>query len=173
MKPDLHTKIEQRIVHLCCGRKPIAAGEAGVDIRPHTDTQAGLFVQMDALDFLKSLSNYSRAGLLFDQPYSLEQCLRIYTPKQNGTAGRAEYWARCKDEIARIVKLGGIVVSFCWDSTGIGKKRGFEILEILLLCHGACHNDTIVTVEKAVSNQSKQESFFTQTEPTQIGTKGE
>ena len=103
--------------------------------------------QMDALDFLRSLDNGSISGILFDPPYSVEQCLRRYTPKQKGTAGRAEYWARCKDEIARVVKAGGLAISFCWDSTGIGKKRGFEIVEVLLVCHGACHNDTIVTVD--------------------------
>ena len=104
--------------------------------------------QMDALDFLKSLTDSSVNGVLFDPPYSVEQCLRRYTPKQKGTAERAEYWAKCKDEIARIVKPTGVVVSFCWDSTGIGLKRGFSIEEILLVCHGACHNDTIVTVDR-------------------------
>lgn len=103
---------------------------------------------MDALDFLKSFDDNSLDGVLFDPPYSVEQCLRKYTPKFKGTAGRAEYWARCKDEIKRIVKPGGKCISFCWDSTGIGKKRGFEILEIKLLCHGACHNDTVITVEE-------------------------
>jgi tRNA1(Val) A37 N6-methylase TrmN6 len=104
--------------------------------------------QMDALEFLKSLPDNSVDGCLFDPPYSTEQCLRRYTPKQKGTAGRAEYWAKCKDEIKRIVKPNGTVISFCWDSTGIGKKREFEIVEILLVCHGACHNDTIITIEK-------------------------
>ena len=109
--------------------------------------------QLDALEFLRSLPDHSFEGVLFDPPYSVEQCLRRYTPKQGGTAGRAEYWARCKDEIARIIKMGGTAISFCWDSTGIGKNRGFKIVEILLICHGACHNDTIVTIESAVSNQ--------------------
>lgn len=104
--------------------------------------------QMDALEFLKSLPDNSVDGCLFDPPYSTEQCLRRYTPKQKGTAGRAEYWAKCKDEIKRIVKPNGTVISFCWDSTGIGKKRGFDIVEIKVVCHGACHNDTIITVEK-------------------------
>jgi len=104
--------------------------------------------QMDALEFLKSLPNESVNGVLFDPPYSPEQCLRRYTPKHKGTAGRAEYWAKCKDEIKRIVKPQGIVISFCWDSTGVGKKRGFKIIEIKLVCHGACHNDTIITVER-------------------------
>ena len=107
--------------------------------------------KMDGLDYLKSQADASFDGVLFDPPYSVEQCLRRYTPKHNGTAGRAEYWARCKDQIKRIVKPSGTVMSFCWDSTGMGKKRGFEIIEILLICHGACHNDTIVTVEKKIT----------------------
>ena len=113
----------------------------------------GAEYQMDALDFLKQLPDDSVEGVLFDPPYSVEQCLRKYTPKQNGTAGRAEYWARCKDEIERIVRLDGTVISCCWDSTGMSKRRGFEIVEILLVCHGACHNDTIVTVDKKVFRQ--------------------
>ena len=104
--------------------------------------------QMDGLEFLKSLEDNSLDGAVFDPPYSTEQCLRLYTPKHNGTAGRAEYWAKCKDEIKRIVKRGGLTISFAWDSVGMGKKRGFEKKEISLICHGACHNDTIITVEK-------------------------
>lgn len=111
--------------------------------------------QMDALDFLKSLPTESVKGVLFDPPYSVEQCLRKYTPRYKGTAGRTEYWTRCKDEIGRIVIPGGTVISFRWDSTGIGKKRGFEIVEILLICHGACHNDTIVTVDRKTNREPR------------------
>lgn len=102
---------------------------------------------MDGLDFLKTFANASLDGVLFDPPYSTEQALRKYKPIQNGTAGRAEYWAKCKDEIARIVRPNGRAVCFGWDSTGVGKKRGFRMDKVLLVCHGACHNDTIITVE--------------------------
>lgn len=104
----------------------------------------------DALEFLRSIPDGCADGVLFDPPYSVEQCLRRYTPKQRGTAGRAEYWAKCKDEMARCCKMGGKVIHFCWDSTGCGKKRGFEIERIALVCHGACHNDTIITVDRKV-----------------------
>ena len=110
----------------------------------------GNMFQLDGLEFLKTFDDNSMCGVLFDPPYSVEQCLRRYTPKHNGTAGRAEYWAKCKDEIKRIVMPGGLVMSFCWDSTGVGKGRKFKILEIMLLCHGACHNDTIITIERAL-----------------------
>lgn len=104
----------------------------------------------DGLEFLKTFEDRSVCGVLFDPPYSVEQALRKYKPIQNGTAGRAEYWARCKDEIARILDHDGVAICFGWDSTGLGKKRGFELLEVLLLCHGACHNDTIITVEQRI-----------------------
>ena len=54
------------------------------------------------------------------------------------------------EEIGRIVNRGGIVISCGWNSGGIGKKYGFEILEILLVPHGGAHNDTIVTVERKI-----------------------
>lgn len=103
--------------------------------------------EMDGLEFLSTLTTNSVTGVLFDPPYSVEQCLRRYTPKQGGTAGRAEYWSQCKNQIARILVPTGIVISCCWDSSGLGKERGFTIQEIVLICHGACHHDTIVTIE--------------------------
>jgi hypothetical protein len=120
-------------------------------VRNDADESKEAEYHMDGLDFLKADDPFiETAGVLFDPPYSVEQALRKYKPKQNGTAGRAEYWARCKDEIARIVKPGGKAICFGWDSNGIGANRGFQLNRILLICHGACHNDTIVTVERKV-----------------------
>lgn len=104
--------------------------------------------RMDALDFLKSFSDNQLTGVLFDPPYSAEMCLRHYVPKFKGTVGITEYWCACKDEIKRIIKPGGLVISFCWDSQGMGKERRFKIIEILLVCHGGTHRDTICTVER-------------------------
>lgn len=112
--------------------------------------------QMDGLEFLKGLPSETCDGCLFDPPYSVEQCLRRYTPKHNGTAGRAEYWSACKDEVARILKKDSFAICFGWDSNGIGKNRGFDIVEILLLCHGACHNDTIITIDSKMDSITKK-----------------
>ena len=128
---------------------PFAGENSPAEITNDIEGRGAKF-QMDALEFLKSRESNSANGCFFDPPYSPEQCLRRYKAKVKGTMGRTEYWAKCKDEIARIVKPGCPVISFCWDSTGIGKKRGFEIVEILLVCHGAGHYDTIVTVDVKV-----------------------
>ena len=130
-----------------CWVDPFCGVYSPAQIRNDADTSRDADFHLDGLEFLRLLESGSVDGVLFDPPYSVEQALRIYKPIQNGTAGRAEYWAKCKDEIKRIVRKGGKAICFGWDSTGIGKTRGFELQRVLLLCHGACHNDTIVTVE--------------------------
>jgi hypothetical protein len=67
---------------------------------------------------------------------------------QSDTQG--SFYAQKKNKIAEIVKKGGIVICFGWNSMGIGKTRGFEMIEILLVPHGGSKNDTIVTVERKV-----------------------
>jgi hypothetical protein len=135
---------------------PFAGVTSPASIRNDADENNPAEHHMDGLDFLKSLPDAEYDGILFDPPYSVEQALRKYKPKQNGTAGRAEYWARCKDEAARVLKLGGKAICFGWDSTGIGKSRGFVLHRVSLICHGACHNDTIITVETKKTKPATQ-----------------
>jgi hypothetical protein len=53
-----------------------------------------------------------------------------------------------RNMIDRLLKPGGIVLSFGWNSAGMGKGRGYEIIEILLVAHGGAHNDTICMAER-------------------------
>jgi hypothetical protein len=61
---------------------------------------------------------------------------------------QSSFWGNLKKEIARKMKKNGIVISFGWNSNGIGKTLNFEQLEILLVAHGGIHNDTICVVER-------------------------
>ena len=63
---------------------------------------------------------------------------------------QSSFWGNLKKEIARITKNNGIAISCSWNSGGVGKKYGFEIIEIFLVPHGGWHNDTIVTVEQKI-----------------------
>ena len=87
---------------------------------------------------------------MFDSPFSPRQCSESYKsvglPVSNKTT-QASFWGNLKKEIARIVKPNGKVISFGWNSGGIGKTNGFIITRILLVAHGGWHNDTICTVE--------------------------
>ncbi len=115
---------------------------------------------LDALDFLKQLEgNYK--GVLFDPPYSLEQLKRSYedigrtfTQRDGQIAGR---WTDEKREMLRVLSPGGYAISFGWNSNGVGICNGFALEEILLVAHGAGHNDTIVTVERKIQDGMKFE----------------
>ena len=61
---------------------------------------------------------------------------------------KSSVWSNWKDSIARVIKPGGLCLSFGWSSNGLGKSRNYEIVEILLVAHGGNHNDTIVVVEE-------------------------
>lgn len=96
-------------------------------------------------------------GCLFDPPYSLRQVKECY--KAHGielmSQKETQYFPTyIKDMIAPIIKLNGIVICCGWDSNAFGLARGFELVEILLVAHGGRHNDTIVTVEKKVREQT-------------------
>ena len=115
--------------------------------------------QKDALEYLKNIKNESVMSLVFDPPYSLRQLKELYNSKGIALSQRETqyYWSDLRKEISRIIKPGGKVISFGWNSIGIGKKLGFEITKILLVCHGGHHNDTICTVEKKIGVEQNTE----------------
>ena len=104
---------------------------------------------LEALDFIQTFPDSSVDGVLFDPPYSLRQLKECYDGIGKSLTGyhTTSYFHDIKKEIQRVVKPGGFVLSFGWNSCGIGKNKGFEIKEILLVSHGGLHNDTIVTYE--------------------------
>ena len=105
---------------------------------------------LDALDFMKLFKDNSVDGVLYDPPYSPRQVSECYNEvgyNVTWDTTKASFWGNHKREISRIVKIGGKVITFGWNSGGIGYKYGFEIERILLVPHGGWHNDTICTVE--------------------------
>lgn len=58
-----------------------------------------------------------------------------------------KYWKSIKDNIARILRPRGRVICCGWNTNGLGKGRGFEMTDILVVSHGGSKNDTLVTLE--------------------------
>lgn len=121
------------------------------DLNPEYNTD----FNMDALDFLYSFDDNSVDVIFYDPPYSLRQVSECY--KNVGVEVTQETtqssWRRNHlDQIERILKPGGKVLCFGWNSNGVGITRCFDMLEILIVAHGGSHNDTICTVESKKPN---------------------
>ena len=107
---------------------------------------------MDALDFCNQLEGQYK-GVLFDPPYSYQQMKECYAEIGAGTiTGRhaTNFYGDLRAAIEDKIVPGGIAISCGWNSIGMGKTHGFQIIELLLVCHGRAHNDTIVTVERKI-----------------------
>lgn len=113
---------------------------------------------LEAADYLVQLGTgvYKSEikGCLFDPPYSLTQVSRSYQDmgikfkgKENPTGG----FPVVRSLLAKMLPEGGISISFGWNTAGLGKKNGMEILEVLIVAHGGNRNDTLVTVERKLN----------------------
>lgn len=110
------------------------------DINPEAPTVA----HMDAVAFLNGFGDCSVEGILVDPPYSMHQVVISY---RGYGVGRVNSLTPVYDEAARICKVGGKVISWGWNTNGIGAGRRFELREVYVIAHGGHHNDTLVSVE--------------------------
>jgi len=112
---------------------------------------------LDALEFFKLFRDEEIKTVLFDPPYSprqLKECYDNIGEALHDT--KSSVWKSWKDEIMRVTAIGGEVLSFGWNTVGMGKNRGFELVEILLVCHGGNHNDTICLREVKICGMNER-----------------
>lgn len=120
------------------------------DLNPKTPAK----YHMDAENFINMLKGCGVIPnvVIFDPPYSPRQISECYKgiglkvemkETQNGLL-----YKRVRDVIDQIVPIEGRILSFGWNSCGMGKTRGYVIEEILLVYHGGAHNDTICLCER-------------------------
>ena len=121
------------------------------DLNPNMPTK----YHEDALIFLRHIETESADLVLYDPPYSVSQASEVYNSfggeKLEYSVTNSRYWSQIKDEIARILKVGGVVLSFGWNTNGIGKDHDCEMTDILIVAHGGIHNDTLCCREVKIS----------------------
>ncbi len=118
------------------------------DLNPNTAAE----YHMDAKDFLTMLADKGIFAdlIICDPPYSPRQVKECYDSigmamtQEDALLGLIR--KRLKRAINRMVPVGGIVLHFGWNTVGMGK--GWNIEEVLLVCHGSDHNDTICMAER-------------------------
>jgi hypothetical protein len=103
------------------------------DLNPETAAE----YHMEAAEFLLEMQ---RRGVrpdtaIFDPPYSPRQVQECYQSvgKDMGANGahHSAAWSECRDILANMMTDNATVLSFGWNSTGMGKKHGFSIVEVL------------------------------------------
>lgn len=108
---------------------------------------------LDAIAFLDVLvaKGVVADAVLLDPPYSPRQMSEAYKnaglPVRMTDTQNARLYREAKGRLAKILKLGGVALTFGWNSAGFGRALGFEQREILLVAHGGAHNDTICVAE--------------------------
>ena len=117
------------------------------DLNPVTEAEHHL----PAVEFLRGLDVLADA-VIFDPPYSPRQISECYAAAglsatmvdtQSGTMK-----SEARNLLTNLIRPGGVALSFGWNSVGFGVGRGFELVEVLLICHGGDHNDTLCLAER-------------------------
>lgn len=140
---------------------PFANSNKHGTITNDIDPQFNTDYHLDAKDFLKMFDDNSIDMVLFDSPFSPTQVVTCYrrlekTVDHHSTS--AAFWSDLKKEIGRVLKPGGYCITFGWNSSGICKKYGGNIVEILWVNHGGMHNDTCAVVDKKIGNAEKEKN---------------
>ena len=150
--PVIADFVKWRLKHSKCSIDPYARNKRWAtytnDLNPATVAEW----HMDAEDFLSMLVQRGVTAdlVILDPPYSPRQIKECYDSiglamKQEDAMGGATRKRR-KKLIEQLVPPGGEVLQFGWNTVGMGK--GWTQEEILLVCHGSDHNDTICTSER-------------------------
>ena len=131
------------------------------DLNPDTKADSHL----KAVEFLAILKGEKVEAdlIIFDPPYSARQAKECYesfgdkmfTQEDSQNVGR---WGDEKKRCYDLLTPGGYFMHFGWHTNGIGEKYHSKIREILLVCHGSAHNDTICLVEQKMAHQFRLET---------------
>lgn len=93
--------------------------------------------------------------ILFDPPYSLRQLKEQYESIGSKLPlwQTQNKWKRARNALSKCVRPGGYVISFGWETSGFGRKRGFELVEVMVLNQAghADRYDLLITVERKIN----------------------
>jgi hypothetical protein len=143
IKPDMH------------GCDPFARNSKWAAITNDLNPDTSAMYHRDALEFLRTRKDVEFDFVLLDPPFSSEQVKRNYENIGRAVFAsdthRQQFMRQVKDETDRVLKPGGLVLCFAWDSGGMGIGRGYDRLETLIVAHGGVRNDTICVVDRKPS----------------------
>jgi hypothetical protein len=148
--PPIREMVGRYLAQSKCSVDPFARNNRWAtwtnDLNPDTKAE----YHMDAEAFLIMLKDRGVVAdmVLFDPPYSLRQVKEVYDAGGHRMTGHELNYGRIRAAVRPILADSAIVLSFGWNSHGMGGACGFEMTELLIVCHGGAHNDTICVAER-------------------------
>lgn len=129
---------EGRVLNLFAGPTLLNVDEVRNDLDPEMPAE----YHLDALELLRSWTGQKFHTILLDPPYAIRKSMELYNGKI------CSPFRQLKDEIPRVLKPGGIVITFGYHSIVMGTGRKFGLERIALFSHGGAIHDTIASVER-------------------------
>lgn len=155
--PPIEMFVKKYLMKSKCSIDPFARNKRWAthtnDLNPKTAAE----YHLEAEEYLKMIGFQGVIAdlFIFDPPYSPRQLKECYDDigrkmqmEDGQTARLRSVWKRAA---IPLLSTSAIALSFGWNSVGFGKSLGFEIEEIMLVCHGADHNDTICVAERRLA----------------------
>jgi tRNA G10 N-methylase Trm11 len=141
IKKWVEDRAKGKVLNLFAGKNKLNLDE----IRNDIDKTMIADFHKDAVDFVKECKGKFDT-IILDPPYAYRKAMEMY----NGNY--SSKFKQLADEIPRILKKDGIVISFGYHSTFLGKKRGFKLNELCVFAHGGSQHCTIGIIEDKNAN---------------------
>jgi len=135
--------LEGRVLNLFAGKTKLR--HSGEIIRNDIDPEIEADYHFDAIEVDKYFPPNSFDTVIIDPPYTYRKSKEKY--RGRWYEGKLKI---VKDKVARLIKPGGICITFGYDTTGMGRSRGFRKERILIINHGGDHRDTLAVIERKV-----------------------
>jgi hypothetical protein len=138
--PKIKKWVEENSVGKCLN---LFAGKIRLDldeIRNDIDKEMPADYHIDAYEFVKKCKTKFDT-IIIDPPYSYRKSIEMY----NGNY--TSKFRLIADEVPRLLKKDGKVISFGYHTTFLGKNRGFQLDKLCVFAHGGSQHATIGIIE--------------------------
>jgi len=119
------------------------------EVRNDLDKSMNANYNKDALIFVKEWKGKKFDTIILDPPYSYRKSMEFYNGNLNSK------FKQIADNIERILNKDGIIISFGYHSTFMGKKRGYKLKELCVFAHSGSQHCTIGIIEQKQNSEEK------------------
>jgi len=141
IKSWVESRSRKKVLNLFAGKTELNLDEYRVDI----DKNMNADWYGDALDFINT-TNMKFDTIILDPPYSYRKSIEMYNGHKNSR------FKQIADNIHKILNKNGIIISFGYHSSFMGRIRGFNLTELCIFAHGGSQHCTIAIIEKKIKS---------------------